>query len=60
MANTEYLLPNGTVYNDTEKGAEILIPDGTVINEQAAAGGQSIVPLLADRMGGSCNPMRGL
>ena len=29
-------------------------------DEYVAAGGQSIVPLLGDTMGGSCNPMRGL
>lgn len=46
MADTQYLLPNGTIYNDTEKGAEILLPDGTVIEEQtAAAVSQEIPPL---------------
>ena len=37
MANTEYLLPEGGFYNDTEQGDEILLPEGGFINEQEAA-----------------------
>jgi hypothetical protein len=43
MANTEYLLPDGSFYNDTEQGKEILLPDGSFINEQAAAAAGAIM-----------------
>ena len=46
MANTEYLLPEGGFYNDTEQGKEILLPEGGFINEQTAAAAGGMMPQL--------------
>ncbi len=39
MADTEYLLPEGGFYNDTEQGKEILLPEGSFIKEQTVVSG---------------------
>jgi len=37
MADIEYIIPGGGIYNDTEQGFEPVVPGVGIVNEQAGA-----------------------